>query len=116
MECVHVRDVDFFLHVSIATFGFLCDVFSSSSFLNVTSHIVGFFFFFFPSFTGMLVLIPVLISLYRVSLFLSHLHVYSQGSSINSGFWWAQFFVDNQADSRWYMMIPDDFMTIDDNS
>ena len=37
-------------------------------------------------------------------------------SRINSGFSWAQFFMDIQTDSRWYMMIPDDFMTIHDNS
>ena len=47
----------------------------------------GIFFslFFRPSPTGILVLICVLISLYSVSLFLSHLHMYSQGSSVNSG-------------------------------
>ena len=131
MECVRVRDVDFF-HVSIATFGkvvFCATVFvyifkslNHWFFLRVTSHIVDFFSLFFRFF--FLTTFPYWdigsdSSPYLVvrgeSVFKSPSHV-EPNSRINSGFIWAQFFMDIQADSQWYMMIPDDFMTIHDDS
>ena len=74
------------------------------------------FFFFYRSLLGYWFWFESLFCLYRVSLFLSDFPVYSPHSRIISRFRWAQFFMAIQTNSRWFMMIPDDFMTIHDDS